>query len=247
VHKEHEFLLKLEKAGLTDELAQRVIDSESNALASKVVRLIRTGGFEPMASHAHAREIMGNNFFGIEEAIRYFGISPTRWQLAILSEIPFSDAVLKKARDTHILVAVFPISILEIRGKVRHMGLFRNNQDWYNEMPFAKERCETRWQLICKTAVNGSALKNWQKQYELIGADDYIPSAKAMVYAIIGYYLATGVRLFETTYVRTISTDPAGTHIDVGYFTLNGLEFYRIDDDDSHDDDLGIASSKESS
>mgnify|MGYP001611196553 FL=1 len=41
VHKEHEVLLKLETAGLTDELAQRVIDSKGNDLAIKVVRLIQ--------------------------------------------------------------------------------------------------------------------------------------------------------------------------------------------------------------
>ncbi|MCH7529720.1 hypothetical protein IIB50_01230, partial [Patescibacteria group bacterium] len=45
VHKEHEVLLKLETAGLNDELAQRVIDSKGNDLAAKVVRLIENGGF----------------------------------------------------------------------------------------------------------------------------------------------------------------------------------------------------------
>ena len=46
VHKEHEFLLKLETAGLSDEFAQRVIDSKGNYLATKVVRLIQSDGFE---------------------------------------------------------------------------------------------------------------------------------------------------------------------------------------------------------
>ena len=40
VDQEHEVLLKLEAAGLYSELAQRVIDSKGNALATKVVRLI---------------------------------------------------------------------------------------------------------------------------------------------------------------------------------------------------------------
>ena len=41
VHKEHEVLLKLEAAGLNDELAQKVIDSRGNQLAIQVVELIR--------------------------------------------------------------------------------------------------------------------------------------------------------------------------------------------------------------
>ncbi len=43
VHQEHEFLLKMESAGLDTELAQRVIDSKGNDLAVKVVGLIRYG------------------------------------------------------------------------------------------------------------------------------------------------------------------------------------------------------------
>ncbi|MBI3633866.1 MAG: hypothetical protein HY226_06300 [Candidatus Vogelbacteria bacterium] len=40
VRKEHELLQKLETAGLTDELAQRVIESKGNALAAKIVKLV---------------------------------------------------------------------------------------------------------------------------------------------------------------------------------------------------------------
>src|SRR3989344_2565717 len=94
VHKEHEVLLKLEAAGFTDELAQRVIDSKGNYLAAKVVRLISNGGFEATTSQKRAREIMGRNMFGVEEAISHFGVNPTRQQTAALSEIPSSDAPL---------------------------------------------------------------------------------------------------------------------------------------------------------
>jgi hypothetical protein len=33
---------------------------------------------------------MGKNFFGIEEAVKHFGINPTNQQLAALLEVPFS-------------------------------------------------------------------------------------------------------------------------------------------------------------
>ncbi len=222
VHNEHEFLLKMEKAGLTDELAQRVIDSKGNDLATKVVRLIQNGGFEPSTSQKRAREIMGRNFFGIEEAIKCFGVNPTRQQLVALSEIPFSEAVLGQAKDTHILVAVFPLSILEIRGKVQDKGLFYN-QDWYNKEAFAKERSEVTWQLIRKTEVPDSTSKNWQEQQVLIAKDDEVPSAQVMVYTIIGYFLATGERLFEMVYVRTFSLTSGGSRVAAGHFDQYGL------------------------
>jgi len=98
VHKEHELLLKLETAGLTEPLAQKVIDSKGNELAAKVVKFIQNGGFEPTTSQKRAREIMGKNMFGVEEAIQRFGVNPTRQQTLVLSEIPFSEEVLQKAK-----------------------------------------------------------------------------------------------------------------------------------------------------
>ena len=44
VHQEHELLAKLEAAGLTGPLAQKVIESRDNALAKEVVSLIRGPG-----------------------------------------------------------------------------------------------------------------------------------------------------------------------------------------------------------
>lgn len=41
VHQQHELLLVLEKAGLTDELAQAIIQSPDNALARKIVQIVQ--------------------------------------------------------------------------------------------------------------------------------------------------------------------------------------------------------------
>ncbi|MFZ2643502.1 MAG: hypothetical protein WA117_21095, partial [Verrucomicrobiia bacterium] len=72
-----------------------------------------------LSSHwLRIRGIMGRNFFGVEEAIKHFGVNPSPEQLAALSEIPFSEARLREVKDTHVLVAVVPLSILDIRGKV---------------------------------------------------------------------------------------------------------------------------------
>ncbi|MBI2041628.1 MAG: hypothetical protein HYT20_01230 [Candidatus Nealsonbacteria bacterium] len=239
VHKEHEFLQRMESAGLDDDLAQKVIGSKDNDLAAKIVRLIQNGGFEPTTSQKRARKIMGRNFFGVEEAIKHFGVNPTRQQLAVLSEIPFSEAVLEQSKNTHVLAAVFPLSILEIRGKADSMFY---SQDWYNKESFAKERGEASWQLVRKTPVDNSTSKNWSEQQALITKDDEVPSAQVMVYTIIGH-LATGERLFEHIYVRTSSVVSGGSRVSVGYFGSRGL---NVDGwwGDGRGDSIGVSSAR---
>jgi hypothetical protein len=221
VHKEHEVLLKLEAAGLTDDLAQKVISSNGNDLAAKVVRLIQNGGFEATTSQKRAREIMGRNMFGIEEAIKHFGVNPSRQQLAALAEVPFTEAMLEACKKTHVLVALFPLSITEIRGKMTSKLFY--DQSWYNRESFAKDRGDVSWQLVRKTPVENSTSKTWNEQQALLSKDDETPTARVMVYAIIGHYLATGERLFERIYVRCSDLVSGGYRVRVGYFDSVGL------------------------
>lgn len=245
VHNEREFLLKMEKAGLNDELAQKVVESKSNDLATKVVRLIENGGFEPSTSQKRTREIMGWNFFGIEEAIKHFGVNSSRAQTAALSEVPFTEDVLEFCKDTHVLVAVFPISILDIRGKVERK-LFDGHEDsWYNKEVFAKDRGEIGWRMVRKTPVPYSISKNWDEQQALLDKNEETPSAQVMAYTIIGHYLATGEHLFENVYVRTSSVDSGGNRVDVGSFDQYGLFVDGWGDDSSYDS-LGVSSARKS-
>jgi len=237
IHKEHEVLLKLETAGLNEEFAQKVIDSKGNDLALKVVRLISNGGFEATTSQKRAREIMGRNTFGIEEAIQHFGVTPSRQQIAGLSEIPFSEAMLEACKDTHVLVAVFQFSILEIRGRVPQDQRLFYNQDWYNNQAFAKKRGETEWKLVRKTPVANSTNKTWSEQQALLANNEETPTARMMTYTIIGHFLATGERLFENVYVRCLDIDSYGIRVGVGDFGSDGLD---VDDDLGGDRGRGV-------
>ncbi|MDE1919213.1 MAG: hypothetical protein KGH56_00785 [Patescibacteria group bacterium] len=245
VHKEHEVLLKLEAAGLCDDLAQKVIDSKENALAQKVIRLIANGGFEPSTSQKRAREIMGKNFFGVEEAIKHFGVNPSKQQSAYLAEVPFSKAVLEACKNTHVLVAVFPLSILDIRGKVDRRIFSSHEDSWYNNQAFAKEKGEIGWQLVRKTPVENSTNKTWNGQQTLLSKDDETPKAQVAVYTIIGHFLATGERLFENIYVRCSDFDSDVPHVIVGHFDAEGLNV-NYNWDDSRHDNLGVASARKS-
>ena len=245
----HEGLITLRKAGMTPELWAKI--TENKELARKIVDLARKGGFKSTISQKHAREIMGKNFFGIEEAQKHFGVNPTHQQLAALSEIPFSEAILEELRHTHILVAVFPLSILEIRDKVskiRYKGtfeLFESEDDelWYIEESFARERGKVDWQLIRKIPVDNSVKKNdWQEQQALLAKEEEVPTAQVMIYTIIGYYLVTGEHLFENVYVQTSSVDSKHNSVNVGGFFLS-LSIGR-DWDTLRLSNLGISSAR---
>lgn len=245
VHKEHEVLLKLEAAGLNDELAQKVIDSKDNDLANEVVRLIENSGFKPLTSQKRPREIMGRNFFGIEEAIEYFGVNLSRAQTAALAKIPFTEKVLESVKDTHILIAVFPASILDIRGKVERKLFYSHNDSWYNRESFAKDRGKIGWRLVRKTPVPDSTSKNWDEQRTLLDKSEKTPSAQVMVYTIIGHFLATGERLFENIDVRTSSVSSVGGRVRIGSFNQDGLDVDRGWDNDCYYN-RGVSSARKS-
>ncbi|MFA5052519.1 MAG: hypothetical protein WC565_00440 [Parcubacteria group bacterium] len=230
VHVEHELLLKLEKAGLTNNLAQRVIESKNNELATKiVVRLIQNCGFEATTSQRQAREIMGSNMFGIEESIAQFGVRPTKEQLDVLAEVPFTEDTLKECRKTHVLVSVFPLSILDIRGRVEH-ELFEDHADaWINGQAFANERGDASWCLIRKTPVDGSTYRDWFGQQALLAKNEETPTTRAMTYMIIGHYLTTGERLFEYVRVRCRDVDPGlGGRVSIGYSGEEGISISAL-------------------
>ncbi|MFH1859058.1 MAG: hypothetical protein ABIJ80_02230 [Patescibacteria group bacterium] len=241
VHKEHEVLLKFETAGLTDVLAQRVIDSKGNDLATKVVRLIENGGYEATTSQKRAREIMGKNFFGIEEAIKHFGVNPSKKETATLAEVPFTEGVLESHKDTHILVAVFPMSILDVR-KMDNSLFYSSSGGWYESEKFAKNKGAVSWQLVRKIPAEDSTSKNWDEQQALLSKDDETPSVQIMAYTIIGHY-KTGERLFENVYVRTSCVASDGDRVSVGSFDSGGL---RVDDwwDDDRNSSLGLSSAR---
>lgn len=229
----------MEEAGLPYEALQWVIDDPK--LRHRLVRFWLNRGYFPTASQVRAREIMGKNFFGIEEANNHFRVNPTKQQLDGLAEIPFSEAVLYACRDTHVLVAVFPLSILEIRGKITSELFY--DQSWYNKKSFAKDRGDVSWQLVRRTPVSDSMSKTWDEQQALLGKDEETPIARIVVYTTIGLFLATGERLFEKIYVRCLDIASDGNRVYVGRFDSDGLRVGPCSDG-GRGGDFGLAASR---
>lgn len=199
-----------------------------------------------MTSEGRARGIMGRNMFGIEDSINHLKVEPRRQELTALADIPFTEATLEQCRgETHVLVAVFERSILDIFSSVPSKTpdgryLFYGNQGWRDE-EFFVNRGNAGWWLIRKTPIPNSMNGTWQEQRGFVGANEEIPGARVMTYAIIGHYLATGERLIERAEVRCSDTAGFnGNHVIVGC----GVGGLRIDEitDTRHHPALGIAS-----
>ena len=158
--------------------------------------------FEETPSQKRAREIMGKNFFGVKEAINFFGVSPTKEQLVALAEIHSPETLFEQYKDTHILVAVFPLSIHKIRKavKCRGRGLFHYGAFFPSTH---SDGCDgVGWRLVRKTPVDNSRRKSYDEQKTLLGSLEYVPSLQLMVYTIIGHFLSTGEWLFNRQNVR---------------------------------------------
>ncbi len=231
-----------------DAIVNRINTDE--AVAPRVATLCYRGGHEPSSSQSKACEIMGKNFFGIEEAEKHFGLTPSKRQLAYMAEIPFSEETLQGCKDTHVLVAYIPTSIVSVRAKTAGAKLPPNHrmfygQDWYDKNDVGNGVSALEWHLVRKTSVPDSKSKTWQDQKSLVDSTkiDEVPEANVMVYAIIGHFLSTGERLFEKEYVRTSTLDSDGRHVVVGSFDSVGL-LVNGWDDDRRSDDIGVASSR---
>lgn len=238
----HEVVVTGRKIGAGQEFWAKLAHDED--LFRKVVTLVDRNGIEATTSQKLARAI-GIPVFGVEEAIRHLVLNPSRHQLAALSEVPFTEATLEECKDSHVLVAVFPLSIIEIHGKIPSGQRLFYNRDWYNEESFAKDRGETEWQLVRKTPVPNSTGKTWQEQWSLLAKDEETPKARVIVYTIIGHYLATSERLFDRIYVRCSDVVSDGYRVSIGRFGSRGLGVGRSWDVDRHDH-LGLASVRKS-
>ena len=192
----------LGRLGVTSEHLHRIRSDEN--LAKKVAEILTSVTVD------YAREIMGKNFFGVLDAARYFGVMPAERHFEPFSKIPFSEATLRECKNSHILIAVFPLSILDIRDKTQGQNLFFeiNWTENYKEA-FARNKSGFCWQLIQKTPQLRPFMEN-----------EEVPSVRVIVYTILGYYLATGKHLFEDSYVAGSEGGLADGYSDfgVGYF-----------------------------
>lgn len=213
---------------------QAVIDDP--ILRAKVVRFWKFGGTEPVTTQEIAREIMGKNYFGIEEAVRFYGIEPTAEQLERLKEVPFTIEQLSARKDSHVLIAVFPKEPISII-RADYMELFNPICDATFSAPlspsnrFIVETGELGWHLISKYAMHNSQSPIYEDQLKMPGEKEKIPSARTLIYLLVGHFLSTQERLFEHSLFSTSNWSGQHDQVMVGHFNMRGMwvcNFSRI-------------------
>ena len=105
---------RLLDAGLTfDDLQLPINDPKMRA---RLVAFWKAGGVAPKlwTTPERARDIMGKNFFGIEEARWHLKVTPSEKELAVFARVPYSEATLEECKNTHVLDAYLPLSINDL-------------------------------------------------------------------------------------------------------------------------------------
>jgi hypothetical protein len=223
VHKEHELLLRLETAGLGNVEAQTLIESKDNELAEKVVAYIRRGGYEIPTSFKRAVAIMGKNFISPVHVAEHFGVDYGK-DIGSLWDIPYTEGVLKKCKDTHILFAGYPLTIMEIRSRVPISLFPSSDNDWYKKYAFARaDKVKLRWYLMRKDIVPNSTSKTITEQTIMLSRYEEVPRTCEVVYMTILAYLVYGECLFEGIYVRCRDITKDGGRVCVLGFSGGGV------------------------
>jgi len=192
-----------------------------------------------------AREIMGKDFFGIEESIRYLHVKPTKNQILYLSDVPFSEQQLREGMGKYRLIAVFPLSFPEIF-QLPGTRIIANNseveRDWLNRF-FSKP--VLGWYLIRIEGIEGSESKDWGQQLELLEEGESVPGIWLMFYAVLTYHLATGEKPLRNIRLRC-KEDLYGAHAFIGLFWEGIKISHEYDEHDCYrgSDDLRLAACK---
>lgn len=179
--------------------ASEVINKMANdpPFLEALVRFAKVGSRETSVSQRRAREIMGENMLGVDEAAASFALEPSMESLLALNEVPFSSWTLRWVRRTHILVAVLPISIAEMErtAKLGNKKLFHHSLDADN--PFIVSAGGASWCLIRRSLIKGSSGKGWQPN--LLPWGEEAPPARVVVYATLLGLMAKQMPLYNGT------------------------------------------------
>lgn len=183
-----------------------------------------------LVSYDVAQKIMGSQMILPEQVEGVFGkscfLSRTPTQL---SSGKFSRDTLEGGRDSHLLLPVLPISILEMMELMPK--LFRRpDWQWYENNDFAKARgVDAGWCIIKKDVINNSLGLSFSK-WSFAFPEQTLPTARELVFSLLLWVKVSGQRLLPQRYAWSRDELPVGgEHVCVGYFD-EGLDIVPMAD-----------------
>lgn len=218
----HEVVVTGRKVGATRAFWAEL--AHNATLFSRVVEFVNTLGHEPSLSEQRAQSIMGKNFLGVDEVATHFHARFTIDELATLSYVPFSEEVLRRCASTHLLVAGYPMSIMDIKAVAPEDAFYDDDRPWYRTHAFAtNQKMGLRWHLIGKDINELSPHLHFDEQEKLLASDETVPRACELVYAMVLNFMVNKERLFGDVYVHCAEKGDDNARICIGNFDETGL------------------------
>lgn len=187
-----------------------------------------------MVSYGVAQKIMGSQMILPEQVERVF--SKGRFSLRIPPRFfaeKFPRDTLEGGRDSHLLLPVLSISILEMIAIMPE--LFRR-PDWplYRNSAFAKAKSiDIGWCLFKKDVIAGSlglSFSEWSRGFP----EQTLPTARELVFSLLLWAKVSGQKLLPQRYAWSCDGLPVGgEHVCVGYFD-EGLDIVPMADTCEH-------------
>ena len=173
--------------------------------------------FGEKTSYEQAQKIMGNNFFGVIDAEKYLKANSSDFDVKSTEEVTFSEDELKHRKDTHIPMVPLNFSILDLRDRFTNFfsdNCFREGfeKEIFTQFPDRLSKSALwNWNDLEKEA-SSSGLWNLIEKNISGNYYQYSPAnARVLAYTIIGNYLKTSERLYESNFQE--SSSRTGSHL----------------------------------
>lgn len=192
-----------------------------------------------------AREILGDNIFGIEDWSAFYGLHLLKDELRNPPDFPWSSDILsapcpfvkgKKIKETHFAflgletIGGRPLTILRFHKFHPSSGqpFFKFHANpWYGRMRFAKITVgQFRWDLMPIEILPNSTDKNYEEAASLLPLEYEMPFAMEEVMKNIFYFRKTGLYPNGAKWGWCQDIPLPGLHVRVGRFSERGLTVY---------------------
>lgn len=234
---------------------------EDDRYNQKVADFMLRRGLEPSIDQRITRAIMGKNYFGPEDWVKFYGASFTKKQLRELASFPWNEEVLmstcplcgKIVRDCHFAhvgletIQGSPLTIVRFREFYPETGqpkFYAYGNAWYNDHDFAKvTTLQLRWYLTHTEIVLKSENKTTQDQQAMLPAEYELPLAIEETFKSFHCVRKAGSYPNPKRYARCRDLSSDGNRVFVGYFVSGGFDVSDFSDGICHGD-LGAGASR---
>ena len=192
-HQATELVDCLVAAGMDTPQMKRILGSENNARAKRMIAHDRVGHESP--DERLFRRIMGNSYFGREEWGDIYGVSLTAQQSRKIAKLSWSEELLDSeclaAPGKSVAEACFaflgmdklcgqPLTIMQwqqIHPEGGQPRFYNYGSDcWYPNEQFVAIPLELKWYLALKEIVQGSANTSWNDMQPMVYDGYRMPS-----------------------------------------------------------------------